>query len=1072
MSGTCRVIGFETFAQVLHEPKIEGGLDMFDAFGMHDLPPLTTKRSAPHRRMLRSVFGEGLSRSQSKDDCKNDGTTCTSTSTSTRGLNIVEPMTLEERKRVELLLLGNEQTIEQSFHPSLPEWSRTKHRLASHLLRSLPSLALQGGYVRDTIFLNKQPRDLDFRMNNHQYQHLYNHSYLHSPMQLTPFDVKDAVQLWCFRRSECTLSHPVCLNLGGACTGLSILVCPWSNNVTTNKTAYNIDCKPIRHRNAQQHTSIPFLVEIWPSPPELPYFFLNGLTLSNKSGVGVVKSREFTIQDAIEDARSRRMRRSNKKWSNSTSIHERLFKFVVERNFDYLPTALWRSPMEKNEDNTTGSTSTSSSGANSLRSKGISSVVATSTEANTFLHKSTLHKSTWNSLLHHSKSSELREATPNMRRILTMGDYASYEHGPQYAEPTSSGTSSGTSSRHIPPPPPKCTKKDFITPNMDRFAPTYTNWTGKNYSYRQCRTLHLDVEHSDDNGTSRQRIVLPHNTPVGDQYGEHMTVDRGRCHLAGLTCLDGTTCPDAWVSDKHCLSENNTVKVHKLDMCKATDQISMMEPQFGGEPVSSQTERSPKNIVSRKTIYFDPDFQNGVQVQVQINVQPLVKYSVKVNFVLPTQGGQVQKFGTVSLQHESTENDFRLSVQQLQSPKQYESTTCATFEGEQITSLMPKRKASTTCKDDGKVFDLHNKLTWPASPESKRMVVASTNGIIILNARYYNRKDIADKFPSTPIIGESCFDLTNNGTTVQSNAAAVIELTPVPKFTCSHTPTYSLSSNCCYDDAVLALGRILAGSITSEQRCNDELAAHEDLRTKKQHYLHHEDLRRMLEKELQSTGALLQACLKKQISDGVNIPCYKLRDDGTAAKTKTAATASEADSWKDKIWLYQPKSNFSTCRRCAHGKVMMARVVDFPDTILYPDMAGDNESVSGWSPYSIPMGVELYWYERNKCPSLVSAGYLQYPEIELPRYNREGYNKGSGWTSGSKFLNPLVRLWPTKVLPGSVNRYRQDGFAATGESISTSVNMVSGTDRCSSVVVCCWVCCTSAIVALAFAATF
>ena len=55
---------------------------------------------------------------------------------------------------------------------------------------------------------------------------------------------------------------------------------------------------------------------------------------------------------------------------------------------------------------------------------------------------------------------------------------------------------------------------------------------------------------------------------------------------------------------------------------------------------------------------------------------------------------------------------------------------------------------------------------------------------------------------------------------------------------------------------------------------------------------------------------------------------------------------------------------------------MMARVVDFPDTILYPDMAGDNGSVSGWSPFSIPMGVQMHWYEKNKCPSTVS-GYLQ-----------------------------------------------------------------------------------------------
>ena len=161
------------------------------------------------------------------------------------------------------------------------------------------------------------------------------------------------------------------------------------------------------------------------------------------------------------------------------------------------------------------------------------------------------------------------------------------------------------------------------------------------------------------------------------------------------------------------------------------------------------------------------------------------------------------------------------------------------------------------------------------------MVVASPDGTIILNARYY--KNQASQITlSTPMIGESCFDLTNNGSTVQSNAAAVIELTPLPKFKCNRKPTYSLSSNCCYDDALLALGRILlAGSNTSKRRCNDELAAYEDLRKKYKYYSSRRspsELSITLKRGLNSTLLTLQACLKKQISDGVSIPCYKFRD--------------------------------------------------------------------------------------------------------------------------------------------------------------------------------------------------
>ena len=146
---------------------------------------------------------------------------------------------------------------------------------------------------------------------------------------------------------------------------------------------------------------------------------------------------------------------------------------------------------------------------------------------------------------------------------------------------------------------------------------------------------------------------------------------------------------------------------------------------------------------------------------------------------------------------------------------------------------------------------------------------------------------------------------------------------------------------------------------------------------------------------------------------------------------------------------------------------MIALVTDFPDTILYPDMAGDNWNVSGWSPYSTPMVVSSFWYEDNECPLHVPKGYLQYPEVELPSYE---YNR-AGDNSSSNFLESFYRLWPTKVLPGGVNRYRQDGFHATGGE-GSSMSMVSGTDPCSSVAVCCRVWCASAIVALAFAATF
>ena len=88
--------------------------------------------------------------------------------------------------------------------------------------------------------------------------------------------------------------------------------------------------------------------------------------------------------------------------------------------------------------------------------------------------------------------------------------------------------------------------------------------------------LHLDVEYSDDDGTSSQRVVLPHNTPVGDQYGEHMTVDGARCFW-GLTC--GRNNLSGCGSGEHCLNKS---EVKPYQFCKATDQISMME-QFGGE---------------------------------------------------------------------------------------------------------------------------------------------------------------------------------------------------------------------------------------------------------------------------------------------------------------------------------------------------------------------------------------------------------------------------------------------------------------------------------------------------------
>jgi hypothetical protein len=114
--------------------------------------------------------------------------------------------TREEARRARLLVSSDlgELSAELLGQPI----DQKKHFLVGHLLRSFPQvLVLQGGFVRDVIFLNEQPNDIDLRMQLNK-----------SSSALSPFDITLAIKSWC-EDQGCVASTPVCTHTD--CEGTS-----------------------------------------------------------------------------------------------------------------------------------------------------------------------------------------------------------------------------------------------------------------------------------------------------------------------------------------------------------------------------------------------------------------------------------------------------------------------------------------------------------------------------------------------------------------------------------------------------------------------------------------------------------------------------------------------------------------------------------------------------------------------------------------------------------------------------------------------------------------------------------
>ncbi len=190
------------------------------------------------------------------------------------------PLLAGEARRLSLLTSPDltDAAFDAEFDPQLPAFARLSHMLARFILRELPIAGIKGGYLRDTIINNEQPRDLD----------------LNAPGPAHINNVVMNISAWA-RRLGLHVVGPFCLHFAGGCRGLHILAC--------NKTSEDSECS-----TEADMLSVEVADSYRGKLSHCPLFAANMLTLTGGRGLSTLDPTRISVREAADAARRHELR--------------------------------------------------------------------------------------------------------------------------------------------------------------------------------------------------------------------------------------------------------------------------------------------------------------------------------------------------------------------------------------------------------------------------------------------------------------------------------------------------------------------------------------------------------------------------------------------------------------------------------------------------------------------------------------------------------------------------------------------------------------------------------------------